>query len=120
MRYVDGFLIPVPKKNVAAYLRMARKAGKVWLEYGALQFCESSGDDLVHTMSAAFPKTLKLKPGETAFFSWIVFKSKADRDRINKKVTVDPRLADMMDMKNMPFDAKRMVYGGFRMRVDME
>ena len=120
MRYVDGFLIPVPKKNVPAYLRMARKAGKIWLEYGALQFCESSGDDLVHTMSAAFPKTLKLKRGETAFFSWIVFNSKADRDRINKKVIADPRLENTMDPKATPFDVKRMVYGGFKMRVDLE
>lgn len=118
MKYVDGYVLPVPKKNLAAYRRMAQKGGKVWMEHGALQFCECVGDDLKTKMAASFPHTIKLKPGETVVFSWIVFKSRAQRDRVNAKVMKDPRLATMMDMKAMPFDPKRMVYGGFKVMVD--
>ncbi len=117
--YVDGFLLPVPKKNVAAYRRMAQKAGKVWREHGAVEFRECVGDDLKIKGVVPFPRRIKLKPGETVFFSWIVFKSRAHRDRVNAKVMKDPRLAKMMDLKSMPFDAKRMTYGGFKILVDV-
>lgn len=119
MKYVDGYVLPVPKKNLAAYRRMALKAGKVWRDHGALEFRECAGDDLQTKMAVSFPSTIKLKPGETVVFSWIVFKSRADRDRVNKKVMKDPRLAKMMDMKAVPFDSKRMVYGGFKTLVDL-
>ena len=119
MKYVDGYVLPVPKKNLAAYRRMAQKAGKIWREYGALQFCECVGDDLKTKMAASFPHTIKLKPGEAVVFSWIMFKSRAHRDSVNAKVMKDPRLAKMMDMKSMPFDSKRMVYGGFKTVVDL-
>jgi uncharacterized protein YbaA (DUF1428 family) len=118
MKYVDGYVLPVPKKNLPTYRRMAQKAGKIWREYGALQFCECVGDDLKTKMVASFPRTLKLKPGEIVVFSWIVFKSRADRDAVNAKVMKDPRLAEMMDLKKVPFDSKRMVYGGFKIMVD--
>lgn len=118
MEYVDGYVLPVPKKNIPAYQRMARKAGKIWREYGALEFRECVGEDLKTKMAASFPATIKLKKGETVVFSWIVFKSRAQRDSVNDKVIKDPRLAKMMDMKAMPFDSKRMVYGGFKMMVD--
>ncbi len=116
--YVDGFLLPVPKKNVAAYRRMAQKAGKVWREHGAVEFRECVGDDLKIKGVVPFPRRIRLKPGETVFFSWIVFKSRAHRDRVNAKVMKDPRLAKMMDPKAMPFDARRMTYGGFKILVD--
>jgi uncharacterized protein YbaA (DUF1428 family) len=118
MKYVDGYVLPVPKKNLPTYRRMAQKAGKVWREYGALQFCECVGDDLKVKMAASFPRTIKLKPGEVVVFSWIVFKSRAHRDSVNAKVMKDPRLIKMMDPKAMPFDSKRMVYGGFKVVVD--
>lgn len=118
MNYVDGYVLPVPKKNLAAYRRMAQKAGKVWREHGALEFRECVGDDLRTKMAKSFPGTIKLKPGETVVFSWIMFKSRAHRDSVNKKVMKDPRLAKMMDMKTIPFDSKRMVYGGFKVVVD--
>ena len=117
-RYVDGYVLPVPKKNVEAYRRMAQKAGKVWRDHGALEYRECVGDDLKVKWGVAFPRSVKVKPGETVFFSWIVFKSRAHRDRVNAKVMKDPRLASMMDPKAMPFDVKRMVYGGFRVLVD--
>jgi uncharacterized protein YbaA (DUF1428 family) len=116
MRYVDGFVIPVPKKNVEAYRRLALKAGKIWREYGALEFRECVGDDLTAQGMVPFSRRLKLKPGETVVFSWIVFKSRAHRDRVNAKVMKDPRLD--MDPKSMPFDVKRMLYGGFKVLVD--
>ena len=119
MKYVDGYVLPVPKKNLAAYRRMAQKAGKVWREHGALEFRECVGDDLKVKMAASFPHTIKLKKGEVVVFSWIVFKSRAHRDSVNAKVMKDPRLAKMMDMKSMPFDSKRMVYGGFKTIVDL-
>lgn len=119
MPYVDGFLLPVPRKNLAAYRRMSLKAGKVWKEYGALEYRECIGDDLKVKGVKPFPRQLKTRPGETVVFSWIVYKSKAQRDRINAKVMKDPRLANMMDPKSMPFDSKRMVYGGFKVIVDL-
>jgi uncharacterized protein YbaA (DUF1428 family) len=118
MRYVDGFLIPVPKKKVDAYLRIARKAGKVWREHGALEYRECVGDDLKAKFGAPFPRVAKAKPGDTVVFSWIVYKSRAHRDRVNARVMKDPRLASMMDPKSMPFDMRRMAYGGFAVRVD--
>jgi uncharacterized protein YbaA (DUF1428 family) len=119
MAYVDGFLLPVPKKNLQAYARMSKKAGKVWREHGALDYKECAGDDLKVKGMVPFPRRIKLKPGETVVFSWIVFRSRADRDRVNAKVMKDPRLAGMMDPKTMPFDMKRMVYCGFKVIVDL-
>jgi len=119
MKYVDGYVLPVPKKNLPAYRRMAAKAGKVWREHGALQFRECVGEDLKTKKIKSFPSLVKPKPGETVVFSWIVFKSRAHRDTVNAKVMKDPRLAKMMDMKAMPFDSKRMAYGGFEVMVDV-
>jgi len=118
MNYVDGFVIPVPTKNVAAYRRMANKAGKVWKEYGALQIVESVADDVKPGKVTSFPQSVKLKKNETVVFSFIVFKSRKDRDRINAKVMADPRLAKMMNPKAMPFDGKRMFWGGFKSIVE--
>lgn len=119
MPYVDGFLLPVPKKNLAAYKRLATKAGKIWLEHGALEYRECVGDDLAVKGMVPFPKTLNAKPGETVVFSWVVFKSRAHRDRVNAKIMKDPRIAKMMaDGKPAPFDCKRMAYGGFKVLVD--
>ncbi len=117
MNYVDGFVLPVPKKNLPAYRRMAQKAGKIWKEHGALEFVECVADDVKVGKTTSFPQSVKLKPKETVVFSWIVFKSRVHRDRVNAKVMKDPRLADMMNPKNMPFDAKRMFYGGFKVLV---
>jgi uncharacterized protein YbaA (DUF1428 family) len=117
MSYVDGFVLPVPKKNLPAYARIARKAGKIWREHGALEYRECVGDDLdVKGGPLPFPRMVKLKPGETAVFAWIVYKSRAHRDKVNAKVMKDPRLAQM-DPKSMPFDCKRMAYGGFKVLV---
>ena len=113
-RYVDGFVLPVPKKNLKAYRQMSLKAGKIWREYGALEYRECAGDDLNIKGVASFPRQFKGKPGETVVFSWIVYKSRAHRDRVNKKVMSDPRLASMMDPKAVPFDVKRMCMGGFK------
>jgi uncharacterized protein YbaA (DUF1428 family) len=118
-RYVDGFLLVVPKKNLRAYRGMSRDAGKVWKEHGALEYVESVGDDLTVKMGAPFSKRLGLKRGELAVFSWIVYKSKAHRDRVNAKVMKDPRIMRMMKTRKMPFDDKRMSYGGFKALVDM-
>ena len=114
MSYVDGFLLPVPRKKLAAYRRMSATAGKVWRDHGALEYRECVGDDLDVKMGLPFPKAMKLKPGEIPVFSWIVYKSRAHRDRVNAKVMKDPR----MDQKTMPFDVKRMAYGGFKILVD--
>ena len=111
--YVDGFVIPVPKKNVAAYRRMARKFGKVWIEYGALAVHECLAEDVKPGKSTSFPQAVKMKPDETVVFSWIVYKSRKHRDQVNKKVMADPRFADM-NPKDMPFDGKRMFWGGFK------
>ena len=116
-KYVDGYVLPVPKKNLQAYRRLARKAGKIWREHGALEFRECVGDDLNVKMGVPFPRRIRLKPGETVLFSWIMFTSRAHRDRVNAKVMKDERLANM-DPKEMPFDCKRMVYGGFNVLVD--
>ena len=117
-RYVDGFLIPIPKKNLSAYRRIAAKAGIVWKEHGAVEYMECTGDDLRVTMGIPFPRRAKVKPGETVLFSWIVYKSKAHRDRVNAKVMKDPRIKKMMGTGKMLFDMKRMTYGGFRVLVD--
>ena len=117
MAYVDGFVLPVPRKNLPAYKRLARKAGKVWRDHGAIDYKECVGDDLNVKMGVPFPRQVKVKPGETVVFSYIVYRSRAHRDRVNKKVMKDPRLADAMDPKSMPFDVKRMVYGGFRVLI---
>ncbi len=117
MSYVDGFVIPVPQENLAAYRRMARKAGKVWREHGALEYIECVADDVKPGKLTSFPQAVKLKDGEVVVFSWIVYASRRDRDRINKLVMADPRLAAMMDPKSMPFDGKRMFYGGFKTLV---
>ena len=118
MRYVDGYVLPVPKRNLETYRRIALKAGKIWREHGALEYRECAGDDLKVKWGALFPRMVRAKPGETVVFSWIVFKSRAHRDRVNAKVMKDPRLANTMDAKSMPFDLKRMVYGGFTVLVD--
>ena len=117
--YVDGFLLPVPKKNLEAYRKLAKLGSKVWRDHGALEYRECVGDDLVIQGNAMFPKILKTKPNETVVFSCIVYKSRAHRDRVNAKVMKDPRIAKMMNMKSMPFDYKRMLYGGFKVLVQM-
>ncbi len=114
MSYVDGFLIPVPKKNLRAYRRMATMGLKAWMKHGALDYKECVGDDLAPAFGVPFSRLLKLKPNETAIFAFIVFKSRAHRDRVNKKVMQDMEGAP----KSMPFDMKRMVYGGFKTLVE--
>jgi uncharacterized protein YbaA (DUF1428 family) len=111
--YVDGFVVPVPKKHVQSYRRMAAAAGKIWREHGALDFLENVADDLRVSMGVPFTKLAKLKRNETVFFSYIVYRSRAHRDAVNKKVMADPRIGAMMAGKAMPFDVKRMAYGGF-------
>ncbi|HEU4477717.1 MAG TPA: DUF1428 domain-containing protein [Pyrinomonadaceae bacterium] len=119
MQYVDGFVLPVPKKNLKVYRTIAQKAGKIWREHGALQYVEAVGDDLEVKFGLPFTKLVKPKPGETIVFSWIVYKSRAHRDKVNAKVMSDPRLNEMMEKsKKMPFDMKRMAYGGFQFLVD--
>ena len=118
MRYVDGYVVPVPKKKLATYRRMAQKAGRVWRDHGALEYIECIADDVKPGKHTSFPQSVKLKAGETVVFAYIVYKSRADRDRINAKVMKDPRLADMMDPKAMPFDGKRMFWGGFKVMVE--
>jgi uncharacterized protein YbaA (DUF1428 family) len=118
MAYVDGFLLPVPKKNLKAYQKMSRKAGKVWRDHGAVEYRECVGDDLKIKGTAPFAKAARAKAGETVVFAYIVYKSRAHRDRVNKKVMSDPRLAAQMTAKSMPFDVKRMMYGGFKVFVD--
>jgi uncharacterized protein YbaA (DUF1428 family) len=114
MDYVDGFVMAIPRRKLKEYRRLAQRAGKIWKEYGALQYRECTGDDLKVKFGIAFPKLIKQKPSEVVVFSWITYKSKGQRNRIMKKVMEDPRLADMMDPDNMPFDMKRMAYGGFK------
>ncbi|HSV54720.1 MAG TPA: DUF1428 domain-containing protein [Burkholderiaceae bacterium] len=118
-RYVDGFVLPVPQENLEAYRRMARKAGAIWREHGALEYIESVADDVKPGKSTSFPQAVKLKAGEVVVFSWIVYKSRTHRDRVNAKVMADPRLADMMDPKKLPFDGKRMFWGGFKGIVEL-
>lgn len=119
MSYVDGFVVPVPKRSLAAYRAMARKAGKVWREHGALEYRESVADDVKWGKRTSFPRSVKLKASEVVWFSYIVYKSRKDRDRVLAKVMKDKRLASMMDPKKMPFDARRMIYGGFKIVVDL-
>ena len=118
MSYVDGFVIPVPKRNVTAYRAIAKRAGKVWKDHGALAYVECVADDVKLGKLTSFPRAVKRKSDETVVFSWIVYKSRAHRDRVNAKVMKDPRLADMMKPKAMPFDAKRMIFGGFKILVE--
>jgi len=118
MRYVDGYVLPIQKKNLTAYRRIAQKAGKLWREHGALDYKECVGDDLKTKMGVPFPKSAKAKAGETVIFAYILFKSRAHRDRVNAKVMKDPRIHSMCDPKDMPFDCTRMVYGGFKVLVD--
>ena len=117
MAYVDGFIVPVPKKKLAAYRSLARKAGKIWREHGALDFKECVADDVKKGKWTSFPRSVKLKPSETVVFAYIVYKSRAHRDQVNAKVMKDKRFTGM-DMKDMPFDGKRMIYGGFKVLVD--
>ena len=119
MSYVDGFIVPVPKRNLKAYRTMSRKAGKVWREHGALDYKECVADDVKVGKWTSFPRSVKLKSNETVIFSYIVYKSRAERDRVFAKVMKDPRLAKMMNPKAMPFDARRMIYGGFKVFVDV-
>ncbi len=116
--YVDGFVLPVPKKKVEAYRRMAKKAGKVWREHGAIEFKECIADDVKMGKLTSFPRSVKRKPNETVIFSYIVYKSRAHRDRVMAKVMQDKRIADMMNIEDLPFDAKRMIHGGFKVLVD--
>jgi len=118
MPYVDGFLLQIPKKNLPAYHHMARKAGKIWREYGALAYRECAGDDLDTKFGISFSKVAKVKPGETVVLAWTVYKSRADRDRVNAKVMKDPRLAKI-DPEALPFNPRRMAYGGFKVLVDL-
>jgi len=118
MAYVDGFVLPVPKRNVNAYRRLARKAGKVWREHGAIEYRECVADDVPAGKVTSFPRSVKLKDDETVVFAWIVFRSRAHRDRVNAKVMKDPRVTGM-DARDMPFDGKRMIYGGFEVVVDV-
>ena len=114
MSYVDGFVLPVPRKNLAAYRRMAKLGGKIWKEYGALEYHECVADDVKPGKTTSFPQAVKLKPDEVVVFSWIVYKTRKQRDAVMKKVMSDPRLAHMMDPKKQPFDGKRMFWGGFQ------
>ena len=118
-RYVDGFVVPVPLDQLDAYRKMARKAGRIWIEHGAMDVRECVADDVQPGKLTSFPQSVKLKAGETVVFAWIVFRSRRDRDRINDRVMKDPRLAPMMDPKAMPFDAKRMFWGGFKGLVEL-
>ena len=118
LTYVDGFVVPVPTKNMAAYRRMASLAGKVWREHGALEYIECVADDVKPGKRTSFPQSVKLKRGEKVVFAWVVYKSRQDRDRVNAKAMKDPRLAAMMNPKAMPFDGKRMFWGGFKILVN--
>lgn len=118
-RYVDGFVIPVQKSRLDEYRRIARKAGKIWREYGALEVVECVADDVDPGKLTSFPRSVKLKPDEVVVFSWIAYKTRAQRDRIMKQIMEDPRMAKMMEPKDMPFDAKRMFWGGFKTLVEL-
>ena len=118
MHYVDGFVLPVPKKKLKDYVKIAKLAGKVWKDHGAIDYVECAADDVKVGKRTSFPRSVKLKRGEIVVFSWITYKSRADRDRILKKVMKDKRLANMMDPKKMPFDGKRMFWGGFAPILD--
>ena len=117
MTYVDGFIVPVPKQKLGAYKKLARKAGRVWREHGALDYRECVADDVPWGKRTSFPRSVKLKEDEIVVFAWIMYKSRKERDRVNAKVMSDPRLQDMMDLNALPFDAKRMIVGGFKLMV---
>ncbi len=119
MAYVDGFVVPVPTKNIDAYREMSQKCGAIWREHGALQFRECIADDVKPGKWTSFPQSVDLKDDEMVVFSWIVYTSRAQRDAVNDKVMSDPRMADMMDPAKLPFDGKRMIYGGFEMMIDL-
>lgn len=114
MNYVDGFVIPVPRDQIAAYRKLAAGAAKIWREHGALEVHECVADDVKPGKRTSFPQAVKLKEDEVVVFSWIVFKSRASRDRVNAKVLADPRLEALCDPKKLPFDGKRMFWGGFK------
>lgn len=116
-QYIDGFVIPVPKKSRAKYIRMARLGCKVWMDHGALGYCESIGDDTPLGKTTSFPRSVKLKASETVWFSFIVYRSRQHRDRVTARVMKDPRLAQFMNPKSMPFDGRRMIFGGFKTLV---
>jgi uncharacterized protein YbaA (DUF1428 family) len=118
MPYADGFVLAIPKRQVQNYRRIARRAGRIWRDHGALEYRECVGDDLKTGMGVPFPRLAKAKPGETVCFSWIVYRSRAHRDRVNARVMKDPRMVKMMNLP-MPFDMKRMAYGGFKVIVDL-
>ena len=118
MPYADGFVLAIPKRQVQNYRRIARRAGRIWRDHGALEYRECVGDDLKTGMGVPFPRLAKAKPGETVCFSWIVYRSRAHRDRVNARVMKDPRMAKIMNL-SMPFDMKRMAYGGFKVIVDL-
>ncbi|TCV93953.1 uncharacterized protein YbaA (DUF1428 family) [Luteibacter rhizovicinus] len=117
--YVDGFVLPVPEDRLAEYRKMARRSAKVWREHGALEYWECVADDVKPGKTTSFPQSVKLKPGETVIFAWVIYQSKRDRDRVLKAVMSDPRLADLMDPKKLPFDGKRMFWGGFKPLVTL-
>ncbi len=117
MSYIDGFVVAVPEDKIADYKKLARKFGKIWREHGALAYVECVGDDVPVGKLTSFTRAVKLKPGEVVVFSWVLHKSRADRDAVNKKVMADPRLK--MDMAKMPFDTKRMIWGGFKTIVEL-
>ena len=114
MSYVDGYVVPVPKKKLGAYKKLAQRSSKVWIEHGALDYKECVADDVTKGKRTSFPRSVKMRGSETVVFAYVVYKSRADRDRVNKKVMSDPRLKDMCDMNNLPFDAGRMFFGGFK------
>jgi len=118
-RYVDGFVLPVPKKNIAAYRKFSMLAGRVWRDHGALEYIECVGEDVKPGKLTSFPQAVKLKAGETVVFAWIVYRSRAHRDRVLAAAMKDPRIAGQMDPKKMPFDGKRMFWGGFEVLVDV-
>src|SRR5258708_31229925 len=117
--YVDGFVVPVPKAKMKAYLGMAKKAGKVWKDHGAIDYCECIADDVKVGKWTSFPRAVKLKRGETVVFAWITYKTRAHRDKVTAKVMKDKRLAEMMNPKAMPFDGKRLIYGGFKRAITL-
>lgn len=117
-KYVDGFVIPIPKKNLDAYKKIAKKAGKIWMEHGALDYYECVGEDMKSKFGISFPKLAGTKPSETVVFSWITYKSRKHRDTVNKKVMNDPRMKEMMDPNDQTFDCGKMAYGGFDVIVE--
>ncbi len=118
-KYVDGFVVPVPKKNMTEYKKMARLASKVWRDHGAIDYVEAVAEDVPYGKTTSFPRSVKLKKGETVIFSWVTYKSRKHRDQVMKKVMKDPRLESWADSKDMPFDGKRMIWGGFQKFIDI-